>query len=332
MADPRPRPGRKSLSPEGRMVERSISLLPRQWAWLTRQGRGNASAAVRAWVDAFMAAAGEEHGVPGAATGAGRTERVSRRGLFLTREEMAAVAAAAATERDRLLVRALAETGARLGEALALTPARLGPDCVVLPIEERRRYEEKTVYLNPRSPLLHDLRRYAVEHGLARDARFWPFTRQRGHTLVTRAAAGRRLPAQAGDAGRGADGGPHAGVAPPVPPRRGEGHAGGLRRRGLRARPARPPRPPGDAALRGPLRGRAAGEGRPAPDRARDVAMTGGAPGRSGEPTALTGQMRPAVRSGRQRRRAPPRSPCPRPQTEVLPAPAGHPAGAGGLT
>jgi integrase len=102
---------------------------------------------------------------------------------------MAAVAAAAATERDRLLVRALAETGARLGEALALTPARLGPDHVVLPIERRRRDEEKTVYLNPRSPLLHDLRRYAVEHGLARDARFWPFTRQRGHTLVTRAAA-----------------------------------------------------------------------------------------------------------------------------------------------
>ena len=189
MADPRPRPGRKSLSPEGRLVEQSISLLPRQWAWLTRQGRGNASAAVRAWVDAFMAAAGEAPGVPGAATGAGRTEPVSRRGLFLTREEMAAVAAAAATERDRLLVRALAETGARLGEALALTPARLGPDCVVLPIEERRRYEEKTVYLNPRSPLLHDLRRYAGEHGLARDARFWPFTRQRGHTLVTRAAA-----------------------------------------------------------------------------------------------------------------------------------------------
>jgi hypothetical protein len=70
MADPRPRPGRKSLSPEGRMVQRSLSLLPRQWAWLTRQGRGNASAAVRAWVDAGMAAAGEgageEHGAQGA--------------------------------------------------------------------------------------------------------------------------------------------------------------------------------------------------------------------------------------------------------------------------
>src|SRR5262245_487510 len=118
-----------------------------------------------------------------------RPERVSHRGLFLTREEMAAVAAAAGTERDRLLVRALAETGARLGELLTLTPARLGPSYVVLPIEKRRQYEEKAVYLNPRSPLLHDLLRYAVEHGLARDARYWPFTRQQGHTLVTRAAA-----------------------------------------------------------------------------------------------------------------------------------------------
>ena len=119
---------------------------------------------------------------------AARPERVSHRGLFLTREEMAAVAAAAGAERDRLLVRALAETGARLGELLTLTPARLGPSYVVLPIEKRRQYEEKAVYLNPRSPLLHDLLRYAVEHGLARDARYWPFTRQQGHTLVTRAA------------------------------------------------------------------------------------------------------------------------------------------------
>jgi hypothetical protein len=57
MADPRPRRGRKPLSPEGRMVERSISLLPRQWAWRTRRGRGTASAAGRAWV-----AAGEGEG------------------------------------------------------------------------------------------------------------------------------------------------------------------------------------------------------------------------------------------------------------------------------
>jgi integrase len=118
-----------------------------------------------------------------------RKERVSHRGLFLTREEMAAVAGATTGDRDRLLVRALAETGARLGEVLTLTPARLGPGYVVLPIEKRRQYEEKAVYLNPRSSLLHDLLRYAVEHGLARDSRYWPISRQQGHTLVTRAAA-----------------------------------------------------------------------------------------------------------------------------------------------
>jgi integrase len=60
---------------------------------------------------------------------------------------------------------------------------------VVLPIEKRRQYAEKAVYLSPHSALLNDLLRYAVEHGLARDDRFWPITRQRGHTIVTGAAA-----------------------------------------------------------------------------------------------------------------------------------------------
>jgi integrase len=49
-----------------------------------------------------------------------RSQRVSHRGLFLTREEMAAIATAAATERDQLLVRATAETGARHGAATAM--------------------------------------------------------------------------------------------------------------------------------------------------------------------------------------------------------------------
>jgi len=118
-----------------------------------------------------------------------RRERVSHRGLFLTRDEMAAATAATTGDRDRLLVRLLAETGARLGEVLSLTPARLGQGYVVLPIEKRRQYEEKAVYLNPQSSLLHELLRYAVDHGLARVDRYWPITRQQGHTIVTRAAA-----------------------------------------------------------------------------------------------------------------------------------------------
>jgi integrase len=118
-----------------------------------------------------------------------RSQRVSYRGLFLTRQEMAAIAAATTTGRDQLLVRTLAETGARLGEVLTLAPARLGQGYVVLPIEKRRQYEEKAVYLSPQSKLLHDLLRYAIEHGLARDDRFWPITRQHAHGIVTMAAA-----------------------------------------------------------------------------------------------------------------------------------------------
>ena len=52
---------------------------------------------------------------------------------------------------------------------LKLAPARLGQGYVVLPIEKRRQYEEKAVYLSPHSKLLHDLMRYAIEHGLGRD-------------------------------------------------------------------------------------------------------------------------------------------------------------------
>jgi len=118
-----------------------------------------------------------------------RSQRVSHRGLFLTREEMATIAAATTTDRDQLLVRTLAETGARLGELLKLTPARLGQGYVVLPIEKRRQYEDKAVYLSPHSALLGDLMRYAIEHGLGRDDRFWPITRQHAHALVTAAAA-----------------------------------------------------------------------------------------------------------------------------------------------
>jgi integrase len=109
--------------------------------------------------------------------------------MFLTREEMARIAAATTNQRDQLLVRVLAETGARLGEVLTLTPGRLGPGYLVLPIEKRRQYEEKAVYLSPRSALLNQLMHYALEHRLGRDDRYWPITRQQGHTIVTRAAA-----------------------------------------------------------------------------------------------------------------------------------------------
>jgi len=76
---------------------------------------------------------------------------------------------------------------------LKLTPARLGQGYVGLPIEKRRQYEEKAVYLSPQSKLLHELMRYTIEHGLGRDDRFWPMTRQHAHTIVTTVAAAYRL-------------------------------------------------------------------------------------------------------------------------------------------
>jgi len=77
---------------------------------------------------------------------------------------------------------------------LKLTPARLGQGYVVLPIEKRRQYEEKAVYLSPQSKLLHELMRYAIEHGFGRDDRFWPITRQHAHTIVTAAGVYRLKP------------------------------------------------------------------------------------------------------------------------------------------
>jgi hypothetical protein len=54
LAEPRPRPGRKPLPPGARKVRRSVSLEARHWAWLA--GKGNVSAALRALVEAALAA------------------------------------------------------------------------------------------------------------------------------------------------------------------------------------------------------------------------------------------------------------------------------------
>jgi integrase len=58
-----------------------------------------------------------------------------------------AVIAAAATERDRLLVRVLWATGARISEALALRPADVHPDSLVLPNLKNPNRPTKRVFL-----------------------------------------------------------------------------------------------------------------------------------------------------------------------------------------
>ncbi len=117
-----------------------------------------------------------------------KVHKRSLRGLFLTREEMAAIAAAATSERDRLMIRCLAETGARISELLTLSPSRIHRGFLVLPIEKRRELVEKSVYLAPGSHLLVDLLTYANEHCMRPEAPFFPMTRRRAHQVVTAAA------------------------------------------------------------------------------------------------------------------------------------------------
>ena len=130
--------------------------------------------------------------------------RGSQLGAFLTREEMAAIARAARSERDRLMLRCLAETGARISELLTLTPHRIGRGFVLLPVLKRRGETEKAVYLNPASHLLLDLLSYSNEQRMGPFDRFFPITRKRAYQVVTAAAElagvfrmkeGRRVPA-----------------------------------------------------------------------------------------------------------------------------------------
>jgi integrase/recombinase XerD len=65
----------------------------------------------------------------------------------LTPEDARAVVAAAATERDRLLLRVLWATGARVSEALALRPADVHPDSLVLPNLKNPNRPTKRVFL-----------------------------------------------------------------------------------------------------------------------------------------------------------------------------------------
>jgi integrase/recombinase XerD len=65
----------------------------------------------------------------------------------LAPEDVRAVVEAAATERDRLLLRVLWATGARISEALALRPADVHPDSLVLPNLKNPNRPTKRVFL-----------------------------------------------------------------------------------------------------------------------------------------------------------------------------------------
>jgi integrase len=97
----------------------------------------------------------------------------------LAPNEVLAVINAARTERDRLLLRVLWATGARVSEALALRPMDVRRDSLVLPNLKNPSRPIKRVFLPAgQMNLPGDLLLWAREHGLANDQPLF-FSRKR---------------------------------------------------------------------------------------------------------------------------------------------------------
>lgn len=94
--------------------------------------------------------------------------------------EVRAVIAAAADERDRLLLRVLWATAARISEALALRPRDVLRDSLVLPNRKNPSQPTKRVFLpGPEAGLTGELLLWAREHRLVDDEPLF-FSRKRG--------------------------------------------------------------------------------------------------------------------------------------------------------
>ena len=97
----------------------------------------------------------------------------------LTPEDVLAVIDAAASERDRLLLRVLWATGARISEALSLRPMDVRRDSLVLPNLKNPSRLTKRVFLPAgQADLPGALLLWAKEHGLADDQPLF-FSRKR---------------------------------------------------------------------------------------------------------------------------------------------------------
>ena len=111
----------------------------------------------------------------------------------LSPEEVRAVIAAASCERDRLLLRVLWATGARISEVLALRPSDVRRDSLVLPNRKNPSQTTKRVFLpGSETGLTGELLLWAREQALHLDEPLF-FSRKRG-------ADGRRRPLQRGQA------------------------------------------------------------------------------------------------------------------------------------
>src|ERR1700694_2910326 len=95
-------------------------------------------------------------------------------------EEVHAIIAAAATERDRLLLRVLWATGARISEVLALRPRDVQRDSLVLPNRKNPNLTSKRVFLpGAQLGLTGELLLWAKEQGVGDDEPLF-FSRKRG--------------------------------------------------------------------------------------------------------------------------------------------------------
>src|SRR6266568_3849053 len=111
----------------------------------------------------------------------------------LAPDNVLAVIDAASNERDRLLLRVLWATGARISEALALRPMDVHRDSLVLPNRKNPNQPVKRVFLpGVELGLTGELLLFAKEHGVA-DTESLFFSRKRG-------AAGSRRALQRGQA------------------------------------------------------------------------------------------------------------------------------------
>src|SRR6266545_3451862 len=98
----------------------------------------------------------------------------------LSPEEVRAVIAAASCERDRLLLRVLWATGARISEVLALRPMDVQRDSLVLPNRKNPNLTVKRVFLpGAELGLTGELLLWAKEQGVADDKPLF-FSRKRG--------------------------------------------------------------------------------------------------------------------------------------------------------
>jgi integrase/recombinase XerD len=113
---------------------------------------------------------------------------------YLTRDEVARLLVAAGRARDRLMLRAMWETGVRVSELLSLSAESVDWNAQVLRVRTLKRHDHiRSIPLRP--PLLGELARHIAGAGISGDRLLFDVTRQRVHQIVVRAARDAGLPA-----------------------------------------------------------------------------------------------------------------------------------------